>query len=70
MLKDYEFSFLKKEESFTIVRLINEGFKRKNDIQFLTYNGFEDFILQSAIIGYSKQGFSHIPPGQQLLMFI
>lgn len=70
MLKDYEFNFLKKDECFTIVRLINDNLKRKNDIQCLTYSGFEDFILQSAIIGYSKQGYSHIPPGQQLLLFI
>lgn len=41
MLKDYEFNFLKKEECFTIVRLVNESFRRKNDIQYLTYNGFE-----------------------------
>jgi hypothetical protein len=70
MLKDYDFNFFKKDECFTVVRLVNESLKRKSDIQFLTYNGFEDFILQSAIIGYSKQGFSHLPPGQQLLLFI
>jgi len=52
------------------VRLINENLKRKNDIQFLNYAGFEDFILQLAILGYSKQGYAHLPPGQQLLLFI
>ena len=40
MLRDYEFSFLKKEECFTIVRLVNEHLKRKNDIQYLNYEGF------------------------------
>ncbi len=40
MLKDYDCNFIKKEDSFTVVRLINEGLKRKNDIQYLTYEGF------------------------------
>lgn len=40
MLKDYDFNFLKKEECFTIVRLVNDQLKRKHDIQFLTYTGF------------------------------
>ena len=70
MLKDYDFNFLKKQQSNTIVRLINQNLKRKNEIQFLNYQGFEDFVMQVAIIGYGKAGFSHIPPGQQLLKFI
>ena len=70
MLKDYDFNFLKKEEVFTIVRLINENLKRKNDIQNLNYNGFEEFILQSAILGYSKAGHGHLSPGNQLLLLI
>ena len=61
---------MKKEESFTVVRLINEQMKRKNDIQFLTYEGFEDFLLQVAVIGFSKMGFSHLPPGRLLQMFV
>ena len=40
MLKDYDLNFFKKEEVFTIIRLINENLKRKNDIQNLTYSGF------------------------------
>lgn len=61
---------MKKEESFTVVRLINEQMKRKNDIQFLTYEGFEDFLLQVAVIGFGKMGFSHLPPGRLLQMFV
>ena len=44
--------------------------KRKNDIQNLTYIGFEEFIIQSAIIGYSKTGYGHLSPGNQLLLLI
>ena len=61
---------MKKEESFTVVRLINEQMKRKNDIQFLTYEGFEDFLLQVAVIGFGKMGFSHLPPGRLLQMLV
>ena len=44
--------------------------KRKNDIQFLTYEGFEDFLLQVAVIGFGKMGYSHLPPGRLLQMFV
>ena len=41
MLREYEvFSFLKKEESQMIIKLINDIMKRKNDPQSLTYPGF------------------------------
>lgn len=41
MLREYDCMVIKKEESHTIVRLINESMKRKNDLQNLTYLGFE-----------------------------
>ena len=44
--------------------------KRKNDIQFLTYEGFEDFLMQVAVIGFGKMGYSHLPPGRLLQMFV
>ena len=44
--------------------------KRKNDIQNMIYSGFEEFILQMVVLSYSRQGYSHIPPGQQLRMFL
>ena len=44
--------------------------KRKNDVQHLTYLGFEEYILQLCIHGYGKMGYSHLPPGQQIRMFI
>ncbi len=44
--------------------------KRKNDLQNLTYLGFEEYILQVCNYGYSKIGFSHLTPGQKLIMFI
>lgn len=52
------------------MRLINEQMKRKNDIQYLSYEGFEDFILQAAVLGYSKGGYAHLPPGKMLSMFV
>ena len=53
-----------------MVRLVNERLHRKNDIQLLNYQGFEDFILQTALLGYGRQGHAHLPPGQLLQLFI
>ncbi len=41
MLREYEiFSFLRKEESQMIIKIINDNMRRKNDPQALTYSGF------------------------------
>ena len=52
------------------MRLINENMKRKNDLQNLTYLGFEEYIMQVCNYGYSKIGFSHLTPGQKVNIFI
>ena len=70
MLKEYECMILKKEESHAIVRLINENMRRKNDLQHLTYLGFEEYIFQMCSYGYNKSGFSHLPAGQKIRMFV
>ena len=44
--------------------------KRKNDLQNLTYLGFEEYIMQVCNYGYSKIGFSHLTPGQKVNIFI
>jgi hypothetical protein len=44
--------------------------KRKNDLQNLTYLGFEEYILQMCNYGFGKIGYSHVPPGQKLRIFI
>lgn len=44
--------------------------KRKSDLQYLTYLGFEEYIVQLCHYGYGKQGFDHVPPGQKLMMMI
>ena len=44
--------------------------KRRSDVQNLIYVGFEEFILQVAVIGYSRQGYPHLPPGQHLRLFL
>ena len=44
--------------------------KRKNDIQYLNYEGFEDFILQAAIQIFGRTGYNHLPPGRLLQMFV
>jgi hypothetical protein len=41
MHREYNADFVKKEDCFTLVRLVNEGMKRKTDLQHLTYLGFE-----------------------------
>ena len=53
-----------------IVKKINESMKRKNDLQNLTFQGFEEFIIQMCHYAYGKAGFIHIPPSQQILKFI
>ena len=50
--------------------MINENMKRKNDLQNLTYLGFEEYLFQICNFGYNKLGYEHIPPGQKLMMFI
>lgn len=44
--------------------------KRRNDLQNLTYLGFEEYIFQMCNYGYGKSGFAHCPPGQKIRMFI
>ena len=44
--------------------------KRKNDLQNLTYLGFEEYIFQMCNYGYNKSGYAHVPPGQKILMMI
>ena len=70
MFKEYNVNIMKKEESQVIARLINENMKRKNDLQNLTYLGFEEYLFQACNYGYSKIGFAHLTPGQRMLMFI
>ncbi len=41
MLKDYGVDIIRREESQTFIRKINENMKRRNDLQNLTYLGFE-----------------------------
>ena len=44
--------------------------KRRNDLQNLTFAGFEDFILQVVVLGYARMGYAHLPPAQQLRMLL
>ena len=60
MFKEYNVNIMKKEESQVIARLINENMKRKNDLQNLTYLGFEEYIFQACNYGYSKIGFADL----------
>lgn len=53
-----------------IVKKINESMKRKNDLQNLTYLGFEEFIIQICHYIYGKSGFVHLPPSQHLMKFL
>lgn len=50
--------------------MINDAMKRKNDLQNLTYLGFEEYIFQLCNYGYGKTGYSHLPPGQKVRLFI
>ncbi len=70
MHKDYNADFIKKEESFAIVKQVNESMKRKQDIQNLTYLGFEEYIVQFCIYAYSKIGVSSLSPGQKVAKLI
>ncbi len=71
MIRQYElFSFLKKEQSQMIIKLINDVMKRKNDPQNLTYPGFQEYIAQLCCYSYSKLDYPHIPSGRQVLLFI
>lgn len=44
--------------------------KRKNDLQNLTYLGFEEYIVQYCIYSYNKIGLSSLSPGQKVTKFI
>ena len=44
--------------------------KRKNDIQFLTYEGFQEYLLQVSMAGYGRTGYGHLPPGKILQLFV
>lgn len=44
--------------------------KRRNDIQNLTYLGFEQYIIQMCYHGFKKKGFSSLTPGQKILELI
>lgn len=44
--------------------------KRKNDLQNLTYLGFEEYIFQMCNYGFNKSGYAHIPSGQKIQMMI
>lgn len=70
MLRDYEFDIVKREESQTLIRKVNEAMKRKHDSQNLTYLGFEEYLLQLSCFAYSRAGYSHIPPARQLALFL
>lgn len=43
---------------------------RKNDLQNLTYLGFEWYIIQFCIIGYARLGMTALSPGQKLGKFL
>ena len=44
--------------------------KRKNDLENLTYLGFEEYIVQFCIFAYNKIGVSYLSPGQKILRLI
>lgn len=44
--------------------------KRRNDLQNLTYLGFEEYIFQICSYGYGKNEYPHVPPGQKIRLFI
>jgi len=62
MLKEHgvENSLLNKEELNTIVRLVNAK-EVRSDVATLTFKGFKEFFMQTAIYIYSKQGLAHLP---------
>lgn len=53
-----------------IIKLINDAMKRKNDPQSLTYQGFEEYIIQLCVYAYGKSAYPHVPPGRQVLLLI
>lgn len=53
-----------------MVKKVNQMMKRKNDLQNLTYLGFEQYLLQICHFGYNRYGYSHLPPALHLKMFI
>lgn len=70
MHREYNVDFIKKEEAFAIIRLVNDNMKRKNDLQNLTYLGFEEYIVQFCISAYDKLGMTNLSPGQKVSKFI
>jgi len=64
MLKDHnvESNMLNRDELATLLRLVNARMGR-NDINTLTFEGFQEFFLQTAIYIYSKPPtiLSHLP---------
>jgi len=47
--------FIKKEEITTLVRLLNMKKKKKKDeLRFLSFKGFNDVFIQMALLGFSK----------------
>ncbi len=44
--------------------------KRKNDLQNLTYLGFEEYIVQFCIVAYDKLGMTSLSPGQKVSKLI
>lgn len=70
MHREYNVDFIKKEEAFAMIRMINENMKRKNDLQNLTYLGFEEYIVQFCIYAYERLGMTSLSPGQKVSKLI
>lgn len=70
MHREYYTDFIKKEESFSIVKGVNDVMNRKNDLQNLTFLGFEQYIIQYCIIAYDQLGMTALSPGQKVGKFL